>query len=570
MSEDTAKEAMELLETQTPWVEDKTISEVLRDTTNNFPDNEALVFAHLDYRITYSEFDKEVDNAARGLLALGINKGDNVAMWATNVPEWPILQLAAARIGAVFVTMNPAYRSSELEYALKQSDVKALFLIDSFKSSNYFEILQKICPELAESKPGSLSSSKFPKLEYVVAVRGKPIEGMLSWDDLIERGKGISVDEVKGIEEGLKNNEAINIQYTSGTTGFPKAAALTHRNILFNGYYASGCQNITDKDRMCIPVPYYHCFGCVMGTLGAITRGATMVIPAEYFDPEATLKTIEDEKCTTLYGVPAMFIAMLDHDTFKERKFDSLRSGIMAGAPCPIEVMKKVVDQMNMSEVTIAYGQTETSPVLTQTRVNDPIEARVETVGKEIPGVKIKIVDPETGKELGANEQGELCAKGHGIMLGYYNNEEATDEAIDKDGWIHTGDLAIKRKDGYYKITGRIKDMVIRGGENIYPREIEEFLFTHEAVGQVAIVGVPDKKFGEELCAWVQLNADSKDKVSEDEIKEFCKANIAHYKVPRYVKFVDEFPMTVSGKIQKFKIRDQMIEELGLELQETA
>ncbi|MGB1540009.1 MAG: AMP-binding protein, partial [Rickettsiales bacterium] len=360
----------------------------------------------------------------------------------------------------------------------------------------------------------------------------------------------------------------INIQYTSGTTGFPKAATLTHRNILMNGYYVTGCQNITDQDRMCIPVPYYHCFGLVMGTLGAISRGATMVIPAEFFNPTDTLEAMEKERATTIYGVPTMFVAMLADPTYKNRDLSNIRSGIMAGSPCPIETMREVMGDMGVKEVTIAYGLTESSPVITQTRVDDPVELRVETVGRAIPGVEVKIVDPETGKTLGDGEQGELCSRGHGTMLGYYQNDEATNACIDKDGWLHTGDIALQREGGYYSITGRIKDMVIRGGENIYPREIEEFLFTHPEITQAAVVGVPDAKYGEELCAWIQTKGGKA--LSEDEVKAYCKGKLAHYKVPRYVKSVDEFPQTVTGKIQKFKIRDAMIEELGLTVQQTA
>ena len=550
-----------LMERETPWVNDLTIGEVLRQTAKKFPENDALVFPQLDFRLSYTALDECVTNVAKGLLALGINKGDHVAMWATNVPEWPLLQLASARIGAVFITVNPANRASELEYVLKQSDVKALFLIDQFKTSKYLDIVHNVCENLDSSEPGTMENANFPYLKWVISVDNADSAGLLNWDEMLKRGEMIDSSAVYTREKTLLASEVINIQYTSGTTGFPKATMLSHRNILLNGYYVTGCQNITEQDRMCIPVPYYHCFGCVMGTLGAITRGAAMIIPAEYFNPAATLEAIEKERATTIYGVPTMFIAMLEDESFASRNLSSLRSGIMAGATCPIEVMKKVVEQMGVKDITIAYGQTETSPVLTQTRTNDPIEVRVETVGSPLPGVEVKIIDIDTSQVLPADWQGELCARGHGIMLGYYKNEEGTKKTIDEEGWIHTGDLAIRRDDGNYVITGRIKDMVIRGGENIYPREIEEFLFTHEAVEQATVFGIPNKKYGEVLCAWIQLHHGHKD-VTEEDIKSYCKDKIAHYKVPHHVRFVKDFPLTISGKIQKFKMREHMQKEL--------
>ena len=468
----------------------------------------------------------------------------------------------------MFVTINPAYRASELKYVLEQGDIAGLFLADKFKTSDYHAILAEVCPKLAEAKAGDLKSKTLPELRLVVNMRGSTPESMLGWESFLAKGDGVSDDEVLTISKELKASDPINIQYTSGTTGFPKAAMLTHRNILLNAFYVTGCQNITEKDRMCIPVPYYHCFGLVMGTLGAITRGAAMVIPAEYFDPQATLDAVEKERATTLYGVPTMFVAMLEHTSFKGRDLTSLRSGIMAGSPCPIEVMRKVVDLMGMSEVTIAYGLTEASPVITQTRVDDSLEIRVSTVGRPLPGVEAKLIDPETGEAVGDSVNGELCARGHGVMLGYYKNEEGTRHSFTDDGWLRTGDIAVRYDNGNYSITGRIKDMVVRGGENIYPREIEEFLFTHPGVEQVSVVGVPDPKYGEELCAWIQKHPESD--LNEEEVKAFCKKSLAHYKVPRYVKFVDAFPQTVSGKIQKFKIREQMVKELGLEELKTA
>lgn len=544
-----------------PWVDGLTIGQVLQKTARKRGNADALVFPKLGMRLSYAQFDSIVDDTARGLLAMGIRKGDHVAVWATNVPQWSMLQFATARIGAILVTVNPAYRSSELAYVLKQGDIRALFLVREFKSSNYFDILQEVCPELP--------SSEFPLLRHVVAMQDTAPRNMLSWPSMLARGQSVPLEAVREAEKTLDANEPINIQYTSGTTGFPKAAMLTHRNILMNGYYVTACQNITAEDRICIPVPYYHCFGLVMGTLGAVCHGAAMVIPAEYFQPKDTLDAIEKERATSIYGVPTMFIAMLDDPSFKGRNLTSLRTGIMAGSPCPIEIMKRVMNDMGASEITIAYGQTESSPVITQTRVDDPIDLRVETVGRALPGVEVKIVDPETGATLGDGQQGELCSRGHGTMLGYYQNPEATATAIEADsGWLHTGDVAMQFPGGYYSITGRIKDMVIRGGENIYPREIEEFLFTHPHIVQVTVVGVPDEKYGEELCAWIQAAPGAE--ISCDDIRDFCKGKLAHYKVPRYVKCVNEFPQTVSGKIQKFKIREHMVEELGLIIQRTA
>lgn len=550
-------------------VDGLTIDEALKETVRKFPERDALVFTQLNYRCNYRQFDEAVEKAARGLLALGIRKGEHVAVWATNIPEWAILQMATARIGAVLVTVNPAYHSSELSYVLKQGDIAALFLIDAFKASDYHATLYDICPELAVSKPGALSSAALPLLRVVVAMRGVAGKGMVSWQDMLKAGERVSGDDVRKVAQTLQPNEAINIQYTSGTTGFPKAAVLSHRNILMNAWYVTGCQNITERDRMCVPVPFYHCFGLVMGTLGAMVRGAALVIPAEYFNPAATLDAIEKERATTLYGVPTMFIAMLDDPSFAGRDLASLRSGIMAGSPCPIEVMKQVIAKMHMREVTIAYGLTEFSPVITQTRADDPLEIRVNTVGRPLPGVEVKLIDSATGREVAPGEHGELCARGHGTMLGYYKNPAATAKTMTGDGWLKTGDIATcDPKTGCYSITGRIKDMVIRGGENIYPREIEEYLFTHPAIEQASVVGVPDDKYGEELCAWVKLKPG--ERLSEQELLDFCKGRLARYKIPRYVKFVDAFPQTVSGKIQKFKIREQMVAELGLKVQKTA
>ncbi len=551
-----------------PWVDGLTIGAVLDETARRFAERPAIVFPQNNVRMNYAGFHAAVQNVAKGLLELGIKPGEHVGIWATNIPEWVLLQYGAASIGVVLVTINPAYRPFELCYTIEQSDIVALFLTDSFKTSDYYAIFAEACPQIAEARHGAIKCPSFPKLRHVIAAKPNAPEHYLPWQEMIEAGRSVPDSQLKEIAVRLEPSDPINIQYTSGTTGFPKAAMLSHRNILMNAWYVTGCQNITGQDRMCIPVPFYHCFGCVMGSLGAVTRGAAMVIPAEYFNPSATLQAIERERCTTVYGVPTMFVAMLDDASFSGRNLKSLRSGIMAGSPCPIEVMRKVIDIMGCRDITIAYGQTETSPVLTQSSVHDPIELRVETVGSALPGVEIEIRDPQTNQKVGDNRQGELCARGHGAMIGYYNDPEATAQTIDEGGWVHTGDLAIRRPDGCYKITGRLKDMVIRGGENIYPREIEELLFTHPSVSQAAVFGVPDAKYGEALCVWIQAHHGKQ--VNEEEILAFCKKNLAYYKVPRYVKFVSEFPTTVSGKIQKFKMREQMCSELGLKEQETA
>lgn len=550
-----------------PWVDGLTIGQMLAKTAARCGDRDALVFTSLDYRRTYREFKADVDAAARGLLALGIGPGDHVALWATNVPQWVVIQFAAASIGAVLVTVNPAYRPFELQYVLKQSDAKALLLVDRFKTSDYFAMLAEACPELTGSQPGELNSSEFPKLRWIVTLRGEPPTGAIRWEELLEHGATTNVD-LAAIGDKLRPDQAINIQYTSGTTGFPKAATLSHRNLLLNAYYVGDCQRFTADDRICIPVPFYHCFGCVLGTLTAAVYGAAMIVPADVFNPTCTLDAIERERATALYGVPTMFIAQLQDPTFASRKITSLRTGIMSGSPCPVEVMKQVIRDMGASQITIAYGQTEASPVITQTMCDDSLELRTETVGKPLPCWEAKLVDPIDGRTLGDGEQGEFCGRGPGVMLGYYKNPEATAAAIDADGWLHTGDLAVRRPDGYYHITGRIKDMVIRGGENIYPREVEEYLFRHPAVEQASVVGVPDPKYVEELCAWIKLKPGQTS--TEEEIRAYVKAGLAHFKVPKYVRFVDAFPQTVTGKIQKFKIREQMIEQLGLSSQKMA
>ena len=552
-----------LSETAEPWIDGLTIGQVLRETAKKFPTQDAVVFCGLGYRLSWSSFDTEVDRVARSLLALGLRRGDHFGVWATNVPEWVTLQFATARIGAVLVTINPSYRTSELAHAVRQADLWGLALIDSFKTTDYFASLREAIPELAEHAPGELHSSEFPKLKWVLSLRGEPPSGAISWQELLDRAGTVSAQQLQVAERQLNCLDPINIQYTSGTTGSPKGAMLSHRNILLNAYYAGLGQQFTCLDRICVPVPLYHCFGCVLGTLCSIVHGATMVFPAENFQAAATLRAIETERCTAVYGVPTMFIAMMEHADYPQRDLTSLRTGIMAGSPCPIELMKRVTSEMGAHQMTIGYGQTEASPLITQTKADDSLELRVGTVGRPLPGIEVKVIDPETGITLGDEQPGELCGKGHDVMIGYYNLPDKTAEAIDANGWLHTGDLAVRQPNGYYRITGRLRDLIIRGGENVYPREIEELLYQHPAIQDVQVIGVPDRKFGEEVMAWVRLRDGAV--VSPDDLKAFCKKSLAHFKVPNYWKFVDSFPITVTGKIQKFKMREISIDELGLQ-----
>jgi len=546
-----------------PWVEGLTIGRALRHTARRFPDGEALVFSQAGQRATWAEYDRRVDEVALGLLAVGIEAGDHVAIWSTNHPEWVLLHLATARIGAVLVTVNPAYRSHELAHALLQSDSRALFLIDRFKSSDYFEMITEAVPELAHSAPDELRSDDFPELRRVVSLVDRPGPGMIAWNDMLERGRRVDRGVLERRAAELDPGDPINLQYTSGTTGFPKGVLLSHRNLLLNATRVGHCQRLTEDDRVCVPVPFYHCFGCVIGTLCCMVHGATMLVPAEYFDAEATLDCLEAESATAVYGVPTMFIALLEDETFPGRELGALRTGVMAGSPCPVEVMNRVREQLGADEITIAYGLTEASPAVTQTLTDDPVELRVSTVGRPIPGVEVKVADPHTGEELPDGEAGELCCRGHNVMIGYYEMPDATAEAIDADGWLHSGDLAVRRPDGYLRITGRLKDMIIRGGENIYPREIEEFLYGHPDIEDVQVVGVPDPRLGEEVCAFVRPRRGTS--LTPEEIRDFCRDRLAHFKVPRYVELVEEFPMTVTGKVQKFKLREAAIRTHGLE-----
>jgi fatty-acyl-CoA synthase len=540
-----------------------TVPDYLDRIATRFPTNEALVDVPSGRRWTYAELRHDCRRVAKSLSALGVSRGDRVAIWATNHPEWVLVQFGTAIIGAVLVNINPAYRTHELEYALRNSESSALFLIERFKSSNYVEMLHSVCPEAVQSQPGALKAEKLPLLRTAILMQPAQHAGIYSWDDFLTLGGGIPDVEIDRRQVELDMDDVINIQYTSGTTGMPKGASLTHHNILNNGFFAGEGMRLTESDRLCIPVPFYHCFGMVLANLACVTHGATMVVPGESFDAGATLRAVQQERCTALHGVPTMFIAELEHEGFEGFDLTSLRTGIMAGAPCPIEVMKKVVSKMHASQVTIGYGETEASPIATQTPVDASIEDRTGTVGLPSPHVELKVVDTETGVIVPCGAQGEICYRGYNIMRGYYNNPQGTHEAIDKAGWLHSGDLATMDERGYCKITGRAKEMIIRGGENVYPREIEEFLFSHPKVRNVQIIGVPDEKYGEEIQAWIELREG--ESATEEEIRAFCKGRIAHYKIPRYVKFVTEFPMTVTGKIQKYKMREEAVRELGLE-----
>ena len=530
-----------------------TLGRLLDQAIAAHPDNDAVIYVDRDYRLTYREFGNVVDRLAKGLMALGVAKGEKVAVWATNVPYWVALQFATAKIGAILLTVNTNYKSAELDYLLRQSETETLFIIDGFRDTDYVQTLYALVPELKTQERGYLKSQTYPHLKRVCFLGPEKHRGMYAVPEIMALGIMVDDDAYRGRQESLSPHEVVNMQYTSGTTGFPKGVMLTHHNIGTNGYWIGENQNFTHEDRVCIPVPLFHCFGCVLGVLAAVTHAATMVL-LETFDPVDVMASVEEEHCTALYGVPTMFIAVLQHKLFKKFDFSSLRTGIMAGSPCPIEVMRQVIDRMNMSEITTCYGLTEASPVITQTRPDDDIRLRVESVGRAMPGIEVKIVDPDTGKVLGPGEQGEVCCRGYNVMKGYYNMPEATAEAIDAEGWLHSGDLGVMDQDGYLAITGRHKDMIIRGGENIYPREIEEFLYRLEGIADVQVAGVPSEKYGEEVGAFIVLK-DGHTYRPED-IRDFCRGQISHYKIPKYVAFVNDYPMTASGKIQKYKLRE--------------
>ncbi|NLE25264.1 MAG: AMP-binding protein [Clostridiaceae bacterium] len=538
-----------------------TFGDLLEDVARRYPDRLAIKYTDRPYERTWKEFDEEVTRVAKGFLKMGITKGDHVAIWATNYPEWVITMFATAKIGAILVTVNTNYKVFEAEYLLRQSDSKCLVMIEGFKDSNYVSIINELCPTLKDSKPGELDNPMLPFLKHVVYIGEQNHPGMRNFKDLYTMGDEYPHEEYEKINRSLDPHDVINMQYTSGTTGFPKGVMLTHFNIINNGKSIGDRMKFTEEDKLCIPVPFFHCFGLVLAITASVTH-ATAMVPLEYYQSLKVMEAIQNEGCTAVHGVPTMFIAMLEHPDFKKFSFPKLRTGIMAGSPCPIKVMQDVANVMGANEITIVYGQTESSPGCTQTTTDDSLELRVSTVGRVFDHVEAKIVDPETGKECPPHVPGEFCTRGYHVMKGYYKMPEATTQAIDKDGWLHTGDLATVDENGYYKITGRIKDMIIRGGENIYPKEIEEFLYTYPKVKDVQVIGVPSKQYGEEIMAWVILKEG--ETATEEEIKDLVKSHMARHKVPKYVKFTDSFPMTASGKIQKFKMRDQAIVELNL------
>jgi fatty-acyl-CoA synthase len=546
---------------QTVPLLNQTIGAALAQTVANSPDHDALISCHQDVRWTYRQYQHEVDNFACGLLAIGIRPGDRVGIWAPNCFEWCVTQFATAKIGAIMVCINPAYRLHELEYALNKVQCKAIVCAPRFKTSEYLQMLYAIAPELKHCRPGELNAEKLPHLSTVIRMGDELSPGMFNYSDIACKGCAKEAELLKQTALGLSPNDPINIQFTSGTTGQPKGATLTHHNILNNGKVVGDGMQLTAKDRLCIPVPLYHCFGMVMGNLACVTHGSTVVLPNDAFDPLITLKTVAEERCTALHGVPTMFIAELDHPRFSEFDLSCLRTGIMAGSSCPVEVMKRVINDMHMEQVLIAYGQTETSPVNHMTAIDDPIEKRVSTVGKPGPHLDIKLVD-ESGALVPIGEKGEICCKGYSVMCHYWDDDEKTRETIDQQQWLHSGDLGVMDGEGYVEIVGRLKDMVIRGGENIYPREVEEFLYTHPMIQEVQIFGIKDEKLGEQLCAWIKTIEGAV--ITHDDVRSFCQNQISHFKIPHYIRFVEEYPMTVTGKIQKFKMREDMERELDL------
>ncbi len=546
---------------------DETVTALLKRTVDSYPDRDAAVFCEPGITWSYDQLARRIDRFAAGLLALGLYKGDRIGIWSPNRPEWLIAQFATARIGLIMVNINPAYRRAELEYALNKVGAKALITASSFKSSDYIEMLRDLAPELDTATPGRLEAKRLPELRTVIQLGTAPAAGTFSFDEVMQRGGGGQRHRLDAISDALSPHDAINIQFTSGTTGSPKGATLTHHNIVNNALFCARAMELTPEDRLCIAVPLYHCFGMVLGNLACVSAGSTMVFPGEAFDPLDSLRALSSESCTAVHGVPTMFLAMVNHPEFATFNLKSLRTGIMAGAPCPIELMKRVVSDMHAGEITIAYGMTETSPVSFQSDADDPLDRRVATVGRIHPHVEVKVIDEE-GATVPVDQRGELCTRGYSVMRGYWDEPERTAETIDGDGWMHTGDLATIDAEGYCNIVGRVKDMLIRGGENVYPREIEEYLFRHPKIESAQIFGVPSAKYGEEICAWIILQDGQS--ATEEEIRDFCRGQIAHYKIPHYIRFVKEMPMTVTGKPQKFIMRDAMIDELGLAAEKTA
>lgn len=539
---------------------DMTIGAKLEEIVANDPDHEAIVMPHQDIRWSYSRFNDEVNRFAKGLLALGIEKGDRVGIWSPNRIEWVLTQFATAKIGAIMVCVNPAYRRYELEFVLNKVGCKALITAEVFKTSQYLDILMDLAPELSGCEPGSLKSEKLPHLTTVIRMGDEKTPGMFNFDDVRDMGRETN-KELADIAAGLDPDEPINIQFTSGTTGQPKGATLSHKNILNNAYFCAKSMRLESSDRLCIPVPLYHCFGMVLGTLCCVSIGATMVLPSEVFEPEVTLRTVAQEKCTALHGVPTMFIAQLDLPNFENFDVSALRTGVIAGSTCPVDLMNRLIKDMELTEIVIAYGQTECSPINHATAIDDTFDQRVSTVGRPHYNWEVKIVR-EDGSTADIGEQGEVCSRGYGVMEGYWDEAERTAETIDKEGFLHSGDLGEMDADGFVKITGRIKDMIIRGGENIYPREVEEYLYTHPEISEAQVFGIPDAKYGEQVCAWVQLRPGSG--LSAQDVREYCAGQITHFKIPKHVKIVEEYPMTVTGKMQKFVMRDEMAEELGI------
>ena len=534
----------------------QTIGQLLDEQSKKYPQREALVYADRDLRMTYEELNRQSRLVARGLMALGIEKGEHIAVWTTNVPEWVQLQFGTGKMGAPIVTVNTNYRASELEYLLKQSDATTIFLIENYRDHSFMNTLQELCPELEHCEPGNLQSKRLPLLKNVILIGETKYPGVLNWSDVLSAAEQVTEEQLDQRQQALHYNDVINIQYTSGTTGFPKGVMLSHYNLVNNAINIAECMRLTSEDRLCIPVPFFHCFGCVIGTLAITTCGGTMV-PVQEFSPAEVLRTVEKEKCTALHGVPTMFISELNLPNFSSFNLSTLRTGVMAGSNCPIEVMKAVIDKMGMKDITICYGQTEASPVITQTRSDDPLSLKVETVGRALPNLEVKIVIPGTNEEAAPNEQGELCTRGYHVMKGYYNNPEETLLAINEDNWLHTGDLATMDEAGYIRVTGRLKDMIIRGGENLYPREIEEFLYTHPKISDVQVAGVPDPIYGEEAAAWIILREG--EQATEEEIRDYCRDKISRHKIPRHIFFIDNYPMTASGKVQKYRLREDFV-----------